>query len=367
MHWLVCGAPGSIFDARLLRIKLGTLQQFWRQPQRVWLRKALFQIHLWTGIGVGIYVLLVSVSGSAIVFRNDIYAASTSPVIIVQPVGERLTADQIGEAAKQAYPGYEVVQVYEYGDNPNRAPEVRLEKGSRLQNRYFDPYTGADLGPSVPWPIRVMAWFEDLHINLFGGRMGRQVNAVGGALWAVLALTGIVVWWQGITNWKRGLLLRLKSGWKRFNWDLHSSFGFWTLLLTLMWGVTGIFAAIPDPFREAVEYLEPLQRIDDPAPPVNTRGAGVAQSQDPSTQQQIAPAPSGQQQPGQRGRRGGRRRPQFKTRIGDQILKGAYALHFGNFAGTKLKIAWVILGLVPSVLFVTGLLMWINRKIRRLP
>ena len=148
--------------------------------------------------------------------------------------------------------------------------------------------------------------------------------------------------------------MRLKSGWKRFNWDLHSSFGFWTLLLTLMWGVTGIFAAIPDPFRNAVEYLEPLQRIEYPAPPGGPRGGGIAQSQDRNSNAQ-----------GQRGRRGGRgRRPQFKTRVGDQILKGAYALHFGNFAGTKVKIAWVILGLVPGLLFLTGFLMWFNRKIR---
>jgi uncharacterized iron-regulated membrane protein len=207
-----------------------------------------------------------------------------------------------------------------------------------------------------------MSWFEDLHINLFGGKTGRQINAVGGALWAVLALTGIVVWWQGIGNWKRGLLVRLKSGWKRFNWDLHSSFGFWTMLLTLMWGVTGIFAAIPDPFRNAVEYLEPLQRIEYPAAPNGgQRGGGVPQSQDRNSTEtgssQIAPNPSG--------RRGGRgRRPQFKTRVGDQILRGAYALHFGNFAGTKLKIAWTILGLIPGLLFLTGFLMWFNRKIR---
>ena len=332
---------------------MGTFQQFWAQPQRVWLRKAIFQIHLWTGIGAGLYVVLISVSGSAIVFRNDIYRANDSPVIHVEAVGERLSSDQIGKAAQRRYPGYDVSQVYEFEDDPRRAAEVRLENGGRIKNRLVDPYTGEDLGASVPWPIRVMAWFEDLHINLFGGKTGRQINAAGGALWAVLALTGIVVWWQGIANWKRGLLVRLKSGWKRFNWDLHSSFGFWTMLLTLMWGVTGIFAAIPDPFRNTVDYLEPLQRIEYPPPPGGQRGGGISQSQDRDSNAQ-----------GQRGRRGGRgRRRQFKTRVGDQILKGAYALHFGNFAGTKLKIAWVILGLVPGLLFLTGILMWFNRKI----
>ena len=329
---------------------MGTLQQIWRQPQRVWLRRALFQVHLWTGIGAGIYVLLVSISGSAVVFRNDIYAANDSPVILVEATGERMTREEIEEAAERVYPGYEVTQFYEFEDTPNRAVELRIEKGSRLKNRLFDPYTGRDLGNSVPWQISVMAWFEDLHVNLFGGRVGRQVNAAGGVLWTLLGLTGIVVWWQGIQNWKRGLIVRLKSGWKRLNWDLHSSLGLWTLLLTLMWGVTGVFAAIPDPFRAAVDYLEPLQRIE--YPQGGPGGRGIAQSQD------------GQR--GQRGQRGGRgRRPQFKPRVGDQILRGAYALHFGNFAGTKVKVAWVILGLVPGVLFLTGTLMWINRKIRR--
>ena len=268
-----------------------------------------------------------------------------------------MNTDQIEDAARRAYPGYQVTQVYEFPDNPKRAVEVRLEKGSRVHNRLIDPYTGADLGAAVPWAIRVMAWFEDLHINLFGGNLGRKINAAGGALWAVLALTGIVVWWQGIQNWKRGLWVRLQSGWKRFNWDLHSSFGFWTFLFTLMWGVTGIFAAIPDPFREAVDYLEPLQRIETPARPA------------PSPSQPSPAAPDQAVQPAPRGQRGqrGRRRPMFKPRVGDEILRGAYALHFGNFAGTKVKIAWLILGLVPGLLFFTGVVMWVNRVVRRRP
>ena len=43
--------------------------RFIKQPQTVWTRRALFQIHLWTGIGVGLYMLMISITGSAIVFR----------------------------------------------------------------------------------------------------------------------------------------------------------------------------------------------------------------------------------------------------------------------------------------------------------
>ncbi len=328
---------------------MGTFQQFWRQPQRVWLRKALFQIHLWTGIGAGLYVLLISISGSVVVFRNEVYEANDSPIILVEGVGERMTSEQIGQAAAKAWPGYEVSQVYEYEDNPKRAVELRLEKGIQAQNRLFDPYTGADLGPAVPWQIRWMSWFEDLHVNLFGGKTGRQINAAGGVLWMVLALSGLVVWWQGIRNWKRGLIVRLRSGWKRSNWDLHSSFGFWTLLLTMMWGATGVFAAIPDPFRDAVNYFEPLQPIA--RPPQRPAGAQARRA--------------GNRVQPQRGICG--RVPRVETRVGDKILRCAYAWHFGTFAGTKVKVAWVLLGLVPALLFLTGLLMWVNRVIRRIP
>ena len=39
------------------------------------LRKALFQIHLWTGIAVCLWVVLVCVTGSALVFRGEMQHA----------------------------------------------------------------------------------------------------------------------------------------------------------------------------------------------------------------------------------------------------------------------------------------------------
>ena len=53
-------------------------------PQTVWMRKAIFQIHLWSGIGVGLYVLMVSVTGSIVVYRNELYTAATPPPVVVK-------------------------------------------------------------------------------------------------------------------------------------------------------------------------------------------------------------------------------------------------------------------------------------------
>ena len=43
---------------------------FWKQPKKTFLRRALFQIHLWTGVAVGVYMVFISITGSAVVFRQ---------------------------------------------------------------------------------------------------------------------------------------------------------------------------------------------------------------------------------------------------------------------------------------------------------
>ena len=56
-----------------------TVWQQWRdRPEQVWLRRAMFQIHFWVGAVVGGYVLLMSVSGSLLVYHNKV--AGTFPV-----------------------------------------------------------------------------------------------------------------------------------------------------------------------------------------------------------------------------------------------------------------------------------------------
>ena len=35
----------------------------------------MFQIHLWTGIGIGLYIVIVCVTGSVLVFRRELMRA----------------------------------------------------------------------------------------------------------------------------------------------------------------------------------------------------------------------------------------------------------------------------------------------------
>src|ERR1700722_4959461 len=201
---------------------MASLQQWLRRPQDVWLRKALFQVHLWTGVAIGLYVLVISLSGSAIVFRNELYTSLWPGARVVAVAGTRLTHDELKQAAYRAYPAYSVSWVFE-PKKPNQAVEIWMTRGSRSKRREFDPYTGKDLGEATPYSIQFLAWAADLHTNLLAGSTGRKVNGVAAILVTLLALTGAIIWWPGSGSWPLTLGIPLRSNWKAFNWDLHSA------------------------------------------------------------------------------------------------------------------------------------------------
>ena len=314
-----------------------------RRPKSVWLRRAIFQIHLWTGIILGLYVLVISISGSAIVFRNELYNSLWPGPRTVAISGPRLTHDQLRQAAHRAYPKYKLSWIW---DNrpPDQAIELWLTRNGNRKERLFNPYTGEDLGESRPYTIQFLAWLADLHINLLSGSTGRLVNGVGAIFVVLLAVTGVVLWWPGVRGWRRALIIGRASNWKRFNWELHSVIGFWLLPVVLVFGLVGIYAGFPRPFQVMVNKIAPLDyyRLD--------------------TDASIAPHPAGFVLADTPARAPGAR-PRFRPRLstGDKIIRWFSYLHFGNFGGWVSKAIWTVLGLVPAFLFVTGLLMWWNR------
>jgi uncharacterized iron-regulated membrane protein len=299
-----------------------------RQPQNIWLRRAIFQIHLWSGIGLGLYIFLISVTGSVLVFSNELYRAATARPIISTDSGPRLTDAQLKGAAARAYPAYLAERV-ERARNPDQAVEVTLRRGDRVKRRLFDPRTGTDLGESVPIGIWLVSRLIDLHDNLLAGPTGRLVNGFGALALLALAATGLVVWWPGIKTWRRSVVVHRGVGWKRLTWELHSAIGFWSLAFIVVFGLSGAYLGIPQPLQDLTDRLEPLTAAN----------AG--------------------------------------SRLGDRALYWLAVMHFGRINGIGFpcggpglcdratKTTWAAFGLAPAVMFATGAIMWWNRVIRR--
>jgi uncharacterized iron-regulated membrane protein len=52
-------------------------------------------------------------------------------------------------------------------------------------------------------------------------------------------------------------------------------------------------------------------------------------------------------------------------RRGDLFIAWLVRMHFGRYGGMGVRITYVIIGLLPAVMFVTGAIMWWNRVLRR--
>jgi uncharacterized iron-regulated membrane protein len=132
-----------------------------------------------------------------------------------------------------------------------------------------------------------------------------------------MCLSGAVLWWPGRARWRRSLTVHRGVGWRRFTWDLHSMLGFWLLLLVTMWAFTGIYLAFPDPFNALVELF-----THNDTPTSTSRALNAA-------------------------------------------IDWMARVHFGRTFGLPVKVLWVVLGVAPAVLFVTGAIMWCNRVLAR--
>ena len=278
-------------------------------------RRALFQIHLWCGLIAGLYILVISITGSVLVYRNELRARYDPKPRAVEVAGERLSAEALITAARTAFPGW-TASVDFVPEEASHAVTLLLERGSSNRLIFFDPYTGEALGNALPLGWRLTTWMLDLHDNLLSGQTGRRVNGAGAIALTLLAATGLVIWWPGKSRLRGSLLLDWKAGWKRFNWSLHSTLGIWAVAFVLLWGVTGIYLCFPEPFTRLVDRIEPVD-LDS-----------------------------------------------FEPRVGDRVLYWLGYLHFGRFGGTPTKLLWATLGAVPPLLFLSGALMWWNRVLR---
>jgi len=316
----------------LLRVAKGDGLTFWRRwvrhPQTTFFRRAVFQVHLWSGIGLGLYVFMISVTGSILVYRNEINFAAARAPILSKGSGPLLSDDEIIAAAVRSHPGEGVARIHRARD-VDEAVGVWLRRGDDMTARLFDPRTGADLGPLTPLGIWLVDRLADLHDDLFAGQIGRRVNGAGAIAVCLMALTGLVIWWPGIDKWRRSLTLRRGVGWKRFIWDLHGMLGFWSFAFVLVFGLSGIYLCAPDHVQAFADWLEPL----------TDENAG--------------------------------------RRFVDDALYWLAYLHFGRINGIGIpchgpgvcdqttKAVWALFGLAPAVTFVTGAIMWWNRVLRR--
>jgi len=369
------------------------LSTFLDRPQSTRLRRVLFQVHVWVGVLTGLYIFVVCTTGAALVFRIDMQRALHPGLFTPTGSGPVAHPADVIESVNRAFPNQSVFGV----DAPTTSrPTYLAYAGSdgRLLTLLLDPVDASVLG-ELPDHSLVRS-IQELHFDLLAGRIGRVVNGLGALCLLVMCGTGLIIWWPGRPSWRRGFSVDFRRQWKRVVWDIHSVLGICSMLFIVMWAVTALDFTFPRQFREVVNAISPLtvnripesRRPDDGATPLDWRalvdkacqlapGQHVARVVIPSsptaaflvmfTREQPTPAASGDLSSVYLDQYTGEalaQPPAAGRTPGDAVMSWVAPLHVGGFGATGLKVAWLVLGLAPPILFVTGFLTWWTRVVR---
>lgn len=361
---------------------------FLNRPQAHPVRRALFQVHLWLGVAVGLYLTVICLSGSLLVFRSDMQRAAFPALLASSHTGAPADIVDVLAALEAAYPGQRVSGI----DAPTVYRQTYLAyvaEAGRFHTILSDPGDAHVLGelPQETW----MGSLQALHFNLLLGRTGRLLNQIAALCLLALLLSGAVIWWQGRRHWKRGLSVR-KGPWPGLLRNLHAATGAWLWALLLMIALTACSLMFPSQFRTMVVALTPAARAE-PATAFSDAGAdGMSAAEvirraraaypseyisrvvlptDSAPLYQInfarrspTPLAPSAQRTRYFDRVTGTQMTHRAPPLVDQVIAWTDALHVGNFAGNGTRILWSLLGLVPPLLFVTGSLLWWRRVVR---
>lgn len=346
------------------------------------MRKLLSWLHLWVGLTVGTLFAVLGLSGSVLVFHEDLLRwqhpqlehhalradGAVLGSILARETPAGLRSIQFPDASMPTFVGF-----YADGRRGYFAPE----DGRTLLVRSTDD--------------DFLLWLQDLHVHLLSGEAGEQVVGVVGWIAAGLLVTGLYLWWP-----KRGRLLaslRWFASPPSRRWlTWHRGTGVVLLPLVLLLTLTGVGMVYHAGARSLLTGLfggggipaAPVRAPDGPLdwPAVIAR----AQAGLPGAQLTRTAAPAeGEGVVGFRARMPGEWHVNGRSTVhvdlagrevllahdataqaaGARMTEAIYPLHIGAVGGPLLRWLTALAGLAPAFLLVTGFLFWRRKPVKR--
>lgn len=339
--------------------------------------RTILKYHSWLGLIVGVFLLIMGISGSILVFQHDIEDVLWQRHKEITNY-ESLEIDKAFSVIQDKYPDWDTRLIH---FEENKAFIFNLRKPTQRLFIFVHPGTGEILNERNELTT-VTRWLLKFHYSFQAGVPGRILVLVIGILFFLSLLTGIYLYRRSIL---KTLLFKanVRNKNKRaFYSSLHRIIGVWALLLNLVLVVTGIFLS----YKVTTASLKtPVN----PEPPIVTTSVELLlkniKSQAPNFKPTTIRLPSGPD--GSITVNGIYNNDAFfysefynsfkadhKTGVITEVIKVQESdlttklsstlipLHFGQFGGIWSKILYSFIGLSGPFLSVSGFIIWQKGK-----
>lgn len=217
------------------------------------MRKAIFNLHLYAALATSIVLIVTVLSGALLVFEPRMDRWLDPKVSYNGPRGEKVSFAAMLANVQAAFPDKRVLFFY-LGEHPDDSIVAHLN-GKELRV-YVDSFTGKILGSRYGYaPANAV---RELHKDLLAGKVGNWIVWITTFVALFLSLSGLYLWWP-----VKRIKVNPKVSWRRINYDLHLSTGFFSSLIVAILCITGFMMAFKDgmqPFVNQLTASSPIQR-----------------------------------------------------------------------------------------------------------
>ncbi len=359
------------------------------------LRKVWLKIHLALALTAGLLFAFAGLTGSLLVFDHFLDERINSHMMLTPHQGKHLPLEQIISLA-QAFPeenGSADAIHYPRTSDGVYTVMLRPQKGTSGKDAmelFIDPVTGDLLGKRMRGQ-GLMATIYHLHASLLSGKTGKTILGILAILVLISIITGVLLWWPLL---KAGVRIAFFVRPTKWVFDLHKSSGILFAPILFLIAFTGIHLTLPQMTKPVVTLFSAETKL-----PRNLKSSKTTSQSGTITADeavQIAektmpgcrlmsvdlPAKADDayrvfvRQVGEVGdlRGVGRiwidrysgevlgTRDWNKFTFADTYFRIQLALHNGDAFGLIGRWLFLLAGLMPAILYVTGFVLWWRKK-----
>lgn len=208
------------------------------------MKRLLRTLHRWLGLGVGLWAALVGLTGSVLVFSDEIDAWLNPQLLRVEPRAAAWHVDGAVAAVRERFAGEPLLSLR----LPRAANEpIVLRVGEQpVTDVYVNPYTSVVLGTRAEHG-GAMGFLFDLHAHLLAGETGETVAGVLALVLIVMLVSGLVLWWPRRRQWAAAFKIRWSAAALPRMFNLHRVAGAMAAPLLLIAAVTGAMLVFHNP------------------------------------------------------------------------------------------------------------------------
>lgn len=352
------------------------------------MKKTLHLWHRYLGLIVAIPLIIISLTGSILVFKEEIdHFLMPELATVNAETGTRLPYDTLRGKLNKQFPHFEIGS-WEIFDDGKTADRIYLLKHGTNEwfKVYLDQYQGEIRSQPVAVNHYLTDWLLDLHYKLLIGDTGLWFTGLASLILLFMGTSGMMIYRH---FWKKFFTLRLNLKRTVLFSDLHKLVGIWSAPMLFIIGFTGVYWNISEIIHHEFEHSDDDAYVitgklynhdlslDTMITAAKSQMGGFKPTYllfpyEPDLQvtffgevSDISFVTSEYSSTVSFNKQSGKQLPNYDIREAPlflAVVDSFRKLHFGYFAGLTSRIIWFIIGLTPLLFAFTGTYLWLKRR-----